>query len=188
MPSWCLVAGAFDFYRCGCRPGQQNWVRPLKVVIIQKKLQLDHEKRKQMQKFQTCNSDGREVKWEEQSFAFKSSYSFWIKSLLLGFNILFLSKKLLKKAFIFFIYQKPSNSLRRELKLCFVLLMMRVAQVDGVTGVATGLAVDPATLATDTLVGLGAHTTPVFLFQQVRHLSAYHADAKYQIKIKTIVQ
>jgi len=64
-----LGVGAFDFYRCGCRPGQQNWVRPLKV--------------------------------------------------------------------------------------------------DGVTGVATGLAVDPATLATDTLVGLGAHTTPVFLFQQV---------------------
>ena len=26
--------GAFDFYRCGCHPGQQNWVRPLEVSVF----------------------------------------------------------------------------------------------------------------------------------------------------------
>ena len=26
-------SGAFDFYRCGCHPGQQKWVRPLEVPL-----------------------------------------------------------------------------------------------------------------------------------------------------------
>jgi len=75
-----LGIGAFDFYRCGCHPGQQNWVRPL--------------------------------------------------------------------------------------------------EVDEVTGVATALRLDPSNLTRSTLIGLGAHTTPVFLFKQVLE------EARERLKFK----
>ena len=129
----CFV-GAFDFYRCGCHPGQQNWVRPLevRVFIISKKF----------------------IKMMENIFQYHGEdISRW-------WRIYF---KMMEN-----IFQDYGEYISRWWKRYFQMIK-NIFQVEKVTGVATGLRLDPAKLTQSTLhcawVNIGSGRTEKVWFK-----------------------
>ena len=129
----CFV-GAFDFYRCGCHPGQQNWVRPLevRVFIISKKF----------------------IKMMENIFQYYGEdISRWCRIYFKMMEVIF---------------QDYGEYISRWWKRYFQMIK-NIFQVEKVTGVATGLRLDPAKLTQSTLhcawVNIGSQRTAKVWFK-----------------------